>query len=444
MSLADDDTINTSSGHNDTSLGHNERHETGLLIVNGLSKPLIDNLNLISDEIENTLMEQADKARAQKRLNKKDMALIVLELCSDYYLTQQVLAQLLNRQPVALRKNTLKPLLDQGRLALAFPQTPTHSKQAYEILMEKMDVASGLFHGFDYSDYETNALQLLPLAMNHILGLEDGKKRFLDVVLNICKAFTLCGTLDEVQPLKKEIAFLSAVKAAISKYTSIDKKRTEADKSSALKQIIDNAIVADGVADVFELAGLEKPNIGLLSHEFLDDLAKMKTKNLAVELLERLIKDEIKARMKNDVVQEKTYSDRILETLRKYHNRAIETAQVIEELIQMAKDMAKDEEIAKKSGLNSDEIAFYRALIQNESAVRKLGDNNLRQLAKDVTQRLKKSTTVDWQVRDSVRAKLRILIRRALKRWKYPPDGAKEAVELVLKQAEALSNSWTQ
>jgi len=280
--------------------------------------------------------------------------------------------------------------------------------------------------------------------MNHILSLEDGKKRFLDVVLNISKIFTLCGTLDEVKPLKKEIAFFSAVKAAISKYTSIDKKRTEADKSSALKQIIDNAIIADGVADVFELAGLEKPNIGLLSQEFLEDLGKMKTKNLAVALLERLLKDEIKSRMKNDVVQEKKYSDRILETLRKYNNRAIETVQVIEELIQMARDMAKDDEMAKKSGLNSDEIAFYRALIQNESAVRELGDNNLRELAKEVTQKLKKSTTVDWQVRDSVRAKLRILIRRALKRWKYPPDEAAEAVELVLKQAEALSNSWSQ
>jgi len=311
-----------------------------------------------------------------------------------------------------------------------------NTKRAYEILLEKMDIARGLFHGFDYSDYKINALQLLPLAMNHILGLEEGKKRFLDVVVNISKAFTLCGTLDEVQSLKKEIAFFSAVKAAISKYTSIDKKRTEADKSSALKQIIDNAIIADGVADVFELAGLEKPNIGLLSHEFLEDVGNMKTKNLAVALLERLIKDEIKARMKNDVVQEKKYSDRILETLRKYHNRAIETAQVIEELIQMAKDMVKDEEMAEKSGLNRDEIAFYRALIQNESAVR--------ELAREVTQTLKKSTTVDWQVRDSVRAKLRILIRRTLKRWKYPPDGAKEAVELVLKQAEALSNTWSQ
>lgn len=159
-------------------------------------------------------------------------------------------------------------------------------------------------------------------------------------------------------------------------------------------------------------------------------------------MLERLLRDEVRARLKTDVVSEKKYSDRILETLRKYHNRAIETAQVIEELIQMAKDMAADAEMAEKSGLNTDEIAFYRALIQNESAVRELGDNNLRELAKYVTSQLRQSTSVDWQVRDSVRAKLRNLVRRALRKWKYPPDKTEEAIELCLKQAEALSSSW--
>jgi type I restriction enzyme R subunit len=169
----------------------------------------------------------------------------------------------------------------------------------------------------------------------------------------------------------------------------------------------------------------------------------MPHKNLAVELLEKLLRDEVKARMKTDVVSEKKYSDRILETLRKYHNRAIETAQVIEELIRMAKEMAADAEQAANLGLNADEIAFYRALIQNESAVKELGDNNLRELAKYVTEQLRNSTTVDWQVRDSVRAKLRNLVRRALKKWKYPPDRADEAIDLCLKQAEVLSQSWT-
>jgi type I restriction enzyme R subunit len=317
------------------------------------------------------------------------------------------------------------------------------TQEAYAILLEKMDVVQGIMHGFDYREYETKALQLLPSAMNHILGLEDGKKRFLDVMAAISKAYTLCGTIDEAEPLKKEIAFLVAIKAAISKFTSIDKRRTDEDKNSTLKQIIDNAIVSEGVADVFAMVGLDKPDIGLLSPEFLEDVKNMPQRNLAVELLEKLLQDEVKARMKTDVVSEKKYSDRIMETLRKYHNRAIETAQVIEELIKMAKDMDEDLAEAEKLGLNSDEIAFYRALIQNESAVKKLGDNNLRELAKYVTEQLRKSTTVDWQVRDSVRAKLRNLVRRALRRWKYPPDKADEAIELCLKQAEALSNSWS-
>jgi len=327
---------------------------------------------------------------------------------------------------------------------------PTHdTREAYAKLLEKMDVMHGLFHGFDYSRFETDALHLLPGALNHILSLQnasgelDGKKRYMDVLAEIAVAYTLCSTMDEVTPLKKEIAFFGAVKNALTKFTTIDKRRTDEEKNSALKQIIDNAIVADGVDDIFKLVGLDKPNIGLLSPEFMEDVANLKEKNLAVDLLERLLRDEIKARMKTDVVSEKKYSERIMETLRKYHNRAIETAQVIEELIKMAKDMADDAELAEKSGLNTDEIAFYRALIQNESAVRELGDEKLRMLAKHVTEQLRKSTTVDWQVRDNVRAKLRNLVRRALRKWKYPPDKADEAIELCLKQAEALSQSWS-
>jgi len=317
------------------------------------------------------------------------------------------------------------------------------TREAFAILLEKMDVVRGMLHEFDYSDYAQSALKLLPGAMNHILALEDGKKRFLDVMAAINKAYTLCGTMDEAAPLKKEIAFLGAVRNAITKFTSIDKRRTDEEKNTALKHIIDNAITADGVDDIFTLVGLDKPNIGLLSPEFMEDVANMPQKNLAVELLEKLLRDEIKARMKTDVVSEKKYSDRIMETLRKYHNRAIETAQVIEELIKMAKEMDEDAKQAEKLGLNTDEIAFYRALIQNESAVRELSDSNLRELAKEVTAKLRQSTTVDWQVRDSVRAKLRNLVRRALRKWGYPPDKQKEAIELVMQQAEALSNSWS-
>ena len=321
---------------------------------------------------------------------------------------------------------------------------PTHNAaEALSVLLEKMDILRGMMHGFDYSRFETQAIQLLVPAANHILGLKDGKARFLDTMMAVVKAFSLCGTLDEAGALRKEIAFFSAIKAAIAKFTTVDKKRSDAEKNSALKQILDNAIIADGVADVFALAGLDKPNIGLLSDEFLEDVRRMESRNLAVELLEKLLRDEIRARARNNVVQEKKYGDRLLETLRKYHNRAIETAQVIEELIRMAKDFQAALEREAALGLGQDEIAFYDALANNESAVRELGDEVLKKIAVEITEKLRASTTVDWQVRESVRAKLRILVRRCLQRWKYPPDRQEDAVELVLKQAEELSNSWT-
>lgn len=321
---------------------------------------------------------------------------------------------------------------------------PTHnSAEALAVLLEKMDIVRGMMHGFDYSAFETRPLELLVPVANHILGLKDGKTRFLDTMLAVTKAFSLCGTLDEAAPLRKEIAFFSAIKAAITKFTTVDKKRSDAEKNSALKQILDNAIISDGVDDIFALAGLDKPNIGLLSDEFLEDVRQMESRNLAVELLEKLLRDEIKARARNNVVQEKKYGDRLLETLRKYHNRAIETAQVIEELIQMAKEFQAVLEREAALGLGQDEIAFYDALANNESAVRELGDETLKKIAVEITEKLRASTTIDWQVRESVRAKLRILVRRCLQRWKYPPDQQSDAVELVLKQAESLSNAWS-
>ncbi|MGL6159746.1 type I restriction endonuclease subunit R [Microbulbifer sp.] len=321
---------------------------------------------------------------------------------------------------------------------------PAHNAaEALALLQEKMDILRGLMHGFDYSGFETDPMALLVSAANHILGLKDGKQRFLDAVLQVSKAFSLCGTLDSAAALRTEIAFFSAIKAAIVKFTSVDRKRTDADRHSALKQILDNAIVAEGVADVFALAGLDKPNIGLLSDEFLEDVRQMKHRNLAVELLEKLLRDDIRARTRNNVVQEKKYGDRLLETLRKYHNRSIETAQVIEELIQMARDFQAALEREEALGLNQDEVAFYDALTNNESAVRELGDDTLKKIAVEITEKLRNSTTVDWQVRESVRARLRILVRRTLQKWKYPPDKQLEAVELVLKQAESLSNAWS-
>lgn len=322
------------------------------------------------------------------------------------------------------------------------------AQEAFAVLLEKIDIVRGMFAGFDYRAFETQAHQLLVPAANHILNL-DGlsnrkarKKEFLDAVLAITRAFALCGTLDEAHGYKKEIAFFSAIKAVITKYTTVDKKRTAEDKNSALKQILDNAVIAEGVADIFALAGLDKPNIGLLSDEFLEDIRHMPARNLAVELLEKLLRDEIKAKTRNNVVQEKKYGDRLLETLRKYNNRAVETAQVIEELIQMAKEFQESMKRHEDLGLNADELAFYDALANNESAVRELGDDTLKKIAHELVEKLRASTTVDWKVRDSVRAKLRNMVRILLRRYKYPPDKAEEAVDLVLKQAEVLSEIW--
>jgi len=323
--------------------------------------------------------------------------------------------------------------------------TPTlKAEEAFAVLLERLDVVRGLFHGFDYSDYQTKAHQILILAANHILGVKDGKKRFLDAMAAITRAFSLCGTLDEAGPLRKEIAFFAAIRAAIVKHTTVDGKLTEERKNSALKQILDNAVIAEGVADVFALAGLDKPNIALLSDEFLEDVRNMKSRNLALELLEKLLRDTIKSRTRTNLVLEQKFSERLLATLNRYHARAIETAQVIEELIQMAKDfqqaLKRDEEL----GLNPDEVAFYDALANNESAVRELGDDTLKKIAVEITEKLRSSTSVDWQVRDSVRAKLRNLVRRTLRKWKYPPDKQEEAIDLVLKQAETLCAEWVE
>lgn len=338
---------------------------------------------------------------------------------------------------------------------------PTHmADEAFTYLQRDIDAARGMFatpvdgKAFDYSAYATNALALLLPAANHILGLNPspkdakltGKKRFLDAVTSITKAYSLCATLDRVAAYREEIAFFSAIKAVIMKHTQVDTKRSQADKYSALKAIIDNAVVAAGVEDIFALAGLDKPNISLLSDEFLDEVRAMPHKNLAVELLEKLLRDDIKSRSRTNLVQEKKFTDRLLASLAKYHNRAIETAQVIEELISMAKDFAADCDRQDALGLNPDEIAFYDALCTNESALREMTDDTLKAIAHELTEKIRNSATVDWQKRDSVRARMRNIVRRLLKKYKYPPDkdGTHDAsIDLVLSQAEKLADVWS-
>lgn len=313
--------------------------------------------------------------------------------------------------------------------------------EALAEMLKRLDIVQHMYHGFDYSSFISKAHMLLAPAANHILGLDDGKKRYFDEVLALTKAFSLCGTLDGAKVYKEEIAFFQAVKAVIQKASSSEKKKQDPNK--AIKQLIDNAVISDGVEDIFSLVGLEKPNIGILSEEFLEDIAHMSHKNLAVELLERLLRDEIKSKSKRNVVLEKKFSDRLQAALGRYHNRAIETAKVIEELIEMAKDFAKATKHGEDLGLNFDELAFYDALAENESAMRELGDEILKKIAIELTEKLRNSISVDWQQRESVRAKMRNVIRIILKRYKYPPDKTQEALDLVMKQAEVLSDEWS-
>ena len=313
--------------------------------------------------------------------------------------------------------------------------------EALAVMLEHLDIVRNMYHGFDYSTYKTNAHRLLAPAANHILGLEDGKKRYSNEILALSKAFSLCGTLDEARENREEVAFFQAIMAVIQKANR--KIGQQEDKNTAIKQIIDNAVVSEGVEDIFALLGLDKPNIGILSDEFLEDVAHLPHKNLAVDLLERLLKDDIKAKCRTNVVQEKKFSDRLQAALNKYHNRAIETAQVVEELIQMAKDFAKEISEKKDLGLNIDEIAFYDALAENESAVREMGDETLKKIAQELTEKLRGSVSVDWQNRESVRAKIRNIIRIVLRKYKYPPDRQPSAIELVMRQTEVLSDEWT-
>lgn len=310
-------------------------------------------------------------------------------------------------------------------------------------LRKYLEVARSLLHGFDYSAYRSQAIALLLPAANHVLGLENGRKRWFDAVLALSQAFSLCGTLDEATPLREEIAFFQAIRAVIAKASGTDKKLSEERKQAVLKQILDNAVVAEGVEDIFKLAGLDRPDIGVLSDAFLEEVRNLPLKNFAVELLQKLLNEEVKSRARSNLVLEKKFSDRLLATLARYRNRAIESAQVIEELIAMAKEFRESAKRGESLGLNESELAFFDALADNESAVRELGDPVLKQIALELTQKLRNSTTVDWQKRDSVRARLRNLVRITLRRYKYPPDLQEAAIELVLKQAERLSDEWS-
>jgi len=324
-------------------------------------------------------------------------------------------------------------------------QTALDQDEAVAVMLEKYEVCSALFHGFDWSRWISGTpqerLSQLPAAQEHILAQEDGKDRCVRAVRELSQAFALAVPHEEALKIRDDVAFFQAVQAVLAKRAPGD-ARPEEELEHAVRQIISRAVTPEGVVDIFAAAGLEKPDISILSDEFLAEVRGMPQRNLAVELLQKLLKGELKTRGRKNVVQARSFADMLERTLRKYQNRAIEAAQVIEELIALAKEMREANARGEKLGLSDDELAFYDALETNDSAVKVLGDETLRGIARELVETVRNNVTIDWTLRENVRAQLRVLVKRILRKYGYPPDKQEMATQTVLEQAEALSEGW--
>ena len=323
--------------------------------------------------------------------------------------------------------------------------TALNQEEAVAVMQEKYEVCCALLHGFDWSKWTTGTPQerlgLLPAAQEHVLGQEDGKERCLNAVRQLSQAFALAVPHQETFRIRDDVGFFQAVRVALSKRAA-GEARPEEELDFAVRQIISRAVASEGVMDVFSAAGLEKPDISVLSDKFLAEVRDMPHRNLAVELLQKLLKGEVAMRRRKNVVQARSFAEMLEETLRRYQNRAIEAAQVIEELIKLAKEMREAKARGEKLGLSDDELAFYDALETNDSAVQVLGDETLRNIAHQLVETVRKNITIDWTLRENIRAHLRVLVRRILRKHGYPPDKQEKATQTVLEQAEVLSEGW--
>ena len=317
--------------------------------------------------------------------------------------------------------------------------------EAIALMMEKHEICCGLFHGFDWSSWgdgnTEERLRLLPAAQEHILGLEDGKTRLLNEVSALSKAFSLVVPHDRAIEIRDDVAFFQAVRGVLAKLTAREETQSEA-ADFAIKQLVSKAVVPEGVVDIFAAAGLEKPDISILSDEFLAEVRALPQRNLAVELLDKLLNDEIKTHSRQNVVRARSFAEMLEQSIRAYQNRTIEAAQVIEELIQTARELREAVERGEELGLSSDELAFYDALETNDSAVKVLGDEKLRTIAIELLETVHDNVTIDWTMKESVRANLRRLVKRILRKYGYPPDKQAKAAETVLEQAEVLCENW--
>jgi type I restriction enzyme R subunit len=324
-------------------------------------------------------------------------------------------------------------------------ETAIPQEAAVALMLEKYEVCCGLFHGFDWALAMTGTAQqrlaLLKEAQEHILSLEDGKTRLLHAVTELSQAFALAVPHEEALRIRDDVGFFQAVRAVLVKGTSGDRNSDET-LDHAIRQIVSKALVSAEVLDIFAAAGLKRPDISILSDEFLAEVSGMPQRNLAVELLQKLLAGEIRTRSRRNIVQARSFTEMLEQSLRKYRNRAIETAQVIEELIALAKEMRQANARGDELGLSEEELAFYDALEVNDSAVKVLGEPTLTKIARELVSTVRKNVTIDWTVRDNVRAHLRVLVKRILRKYGYPPDKQERATQIVLEQAELLSQNW--
>ena len=324
-------------------------------------------------------------------------------------------------------------------------ETALDQAEAVAALLERHEICRSLFWGFDWSGWAggdaTSRLSLMPAALEHILAQEDGKDRFTAAVRELSQAFALAVPDQAALSIRDDVAFFQAVAAALSK-PAPGEARHEEDIDHAVRQIISWAVASQGVLDIFAAAGLERPDISVLSDEFLAEVRGLPQRNLAVEALRRLLQGEVARRRSRNVVQARSFAEMLEHAIRRYQNRAIEAAQVIEELIGLAEEIREADARGEQLGLSDDELAFYDALETNDSAVKVLGDETLRAIACELVETVRNNVTIDWTMRESVRANLRRLVRRTLRRHGYPPDRQERATATVLEQAEALSRTW--
>ncbi|MBW6414825.1 type I restriction endonuclease subunit R [Methylacidiphilum fumariolicum] len=324
-------------------------------------------------------------------------------------------------------------------------QTTLDQKQAVAVMQEKYEVCRAMFHGFDYTRWITGTPQerlgLLPGAQEFILKQENGEKRYIDAVRELSRAFALAVPHEDALRIRDDVSFFQAVQAALTKRAPSE-ARPEEELDHAIRQIISRAIAPEGVVDIFAAAGLKKPDISILSDEFLAEVRGIPQRHLAVELLQKLLKGELKTRSRKNVVQARSFREMLEQAIRRYQSRAIEVTQVIEELITLAKHIRMADERGERLGLSDDEMAFYDALGTNGNAVQVLGDETLRGIARELVKTVRDNVTIDWAIRENVRAKLRVLVKRILRKHGYPPDKQEKATQIVLEQAEVLSAAW--